>query len=803
MTKQTFPIIGMHCAACKALIEKMVNKLDGVLEVNVNYASEKMVVEYDEKKVDLDQLKQAVASAGSYELIDQGTGGSVLASPPEAEKIKAKTQSSGSSQADIVTNKKKKDYQDLKRKVSLVFVASIPFWYMMANMILMIIIPGYMDPLMKLGAVKFENFNYEISLNFLWQFILSTPILFVGGKQFFTSAWSAFKAKAANMDTLVALGTFTAWAFSSIVTFLETPFHEVFFEATVFIVLFILLGRLLEARAKGQTNEAVKKLLEIQAKEATVIRDGLEMSIPVEQVQIKDILLVRPGEKVPVDGEIIEGESTLDESMVTGESLPVEKSKGSKVIGSTINKSGVFKLTAEKIGSDTMLSQIVKMVEEAQSSEAPIQKLADRVSGVFVPIVIVIAILSFVFWYLVAPSLGLLGPDIAVFEIAIYTAVTVLVIACPCSLGLATPTAVMVGTGNAARRGILAKNAEALEIANKVDTIVFDKTGTITKGEPEVTDFRLIESGLDTKKSSNSLEEKQLLELAALLENQSEHPLSNAIEQYSYKKLGVENSSKISLSTKNFKNVEGKGVESTVDEYHVAIGNKKMMDANKVQLSENVVELAEKYGEKGKTLVYMAVNKQIQAVFAIADTIKDDSLDALKTLQQMGINTIMLTGDNKKTAEAIANQVGIKDVIADVLPADKLNTIKKVQQENPGKVVAMVGDGINDAPALAQADIGIAIGTGTDVAIESADIVLVKGSLTKVVEAIQISHQTLRVIKQNLFWAFGYNILSIPVAAGILYLPFGVLLSPIIASAAMALSSVSVIGNSLRLKNKT
>ncbi|MCB0743679.1 MAG: copper-translocating P-type ATPase, partial [Ignavibacteriae bacterium] len=857
MVKQTFPIVGMHCAACKALIEKMVNKLDGVLDVSVNYASEKMVIEYDENSVSLDDLKKAVASAGSYELIDQGMNNPVLASPPEAQKMRMEqqmpinqqanmqaqapvfqspvqqyippVQSSGPSQAEIVANKKKQDYLNLKRKVFWVFIASLPFWYMMLNMLLMVIVPGYMDPLMKLGTLKFENFNYEISLNFLWQFILSTPILFIGGRQFFTSAWSALKAKAANMDTLIALGTFTAWIFSSVVTFVETPFHEVFFEATVFIVLFILLGRLLEARAKGQTNEAVKKLLEMQAKEATVIRDGQEMKIPVDQVQVNETILVRPGEKVPVDGEIIEGKSTLDESMVTGESLPVEKKEGSKVIGSTINKSGAFKFRAEKIGSETMLSQIVKMVEEAQSSEAPIQKLADKVSGIFVPIVITIAILSFLFWYFAAPGLGLLGPDVTAFEIAIYTAVTVLVIACPCSLGLATPTAVMVGTGNAARRGILAKNAEALEIANKIDTIVFDKTGTITKGEPEVTDFRLIGSGtsnlqfnqpvnnqdgaiqtvggvLDklqnidgqqrikakidnlelqigssnirlsdfnisgnisnlSKQAKNleeavpnvreakiveadnvvvesnqsvSLNEKQVLELAAVLENQSEHPLSNAIEEYAYRKLGVENSNQVNLNIDNFQNIEGKGVEAMVDDHHVAIGNKKMMDGYGISLTQTVIGLADQYGMQGKTLVYMAVDQEVKAVFAIADTIKEDSLMALQALQKMGINTIMLTGDNRKTAEAIAIQVGIKNVIADVLPADKLNTIRQVQEQNPGKVVAMVGDGVNDAPALKQADIGIAMGSGTDVAKDAAAMVLTDDNFVSIISAVEV-----------------------------------------------------------------
>lgn len=822
--KQTFPIIGMHCAACKTLIEKLVSRVDGVKSVNVNYASEKMVIEYDKALVTLDILKKAVASAGSYELIDMGQ--TVLASPPEAQKLKEipdqirkdNIAKKGNDTKDIVANKKEKEYQNLKKKVFWVFLGTIPFWFMMLSMLLMIIIPDFKDPLMHLGSLSIDNYNYEVNLNFLWQFMLATPILFIGGRQFFTSAWSALKARSANMDTLIALGTVTAWIFSTYVTFIPSPFNEVFFEASVFIVLFILFGRVLEARAKGQTNNAVKKLLEIQAKEATVIRDGKEIKIPVEEVQVNEVILVRPGEKVPVDGEIIEGNSTLDESMVTGESLPVEKKEGSKVIGSTINKSGAFKFKAEKIGSETMLSQIVKMVEEAQSTEAPIQKLADRVSGIFVPIIILIAISAFIFWYFIAPEIGLIGTDMDAFEIAIYTAVTVLVIACPCSLGLATPTAVMVGTGNAARRGILAKNAEALEVANKINTIVFDKTGTITKGEPEVVDFYLMQNienadfGFNLGDSYKQIRDV-VLAISSKLENQSEHPISVAIEKYSNSEtqIGLDH-----LTINNFHNLEGRGVEAKINNVEVIIGNERLLWEKNIIVCSDLIQKINKEKQLGRTVVSLAIAKRHIATFSIADQIKNDSKQAIQALQKMGIQTIMLTGDNEMTAKAIANEVGINNVVAEVLPEDKLNVIKylKTGDEKFGNynlkfitsktenVLAMVGDGINDAPALAQADVGIAIGTGTDIAIESADIVLVNGSLTKVVEAIKISQETLKIIKQNLFWAFGYNILSVPIAAGILYPPFGILLSPIIASGAMAMSSVSVVMNSLRLKFK-
>lgn len=796
----------MHCASCKNLIEMMVGKVDGVEEVNVNYASEKMTVNFDETKTSLQEIKKAVASAGSYQLISDEDGDTVLASPPEAKKMGAskhdheqmphseETADQGHGAHDHAAMLKKAEFEKLRKKVIFTGIAAIPFFGIMLRMILIIfgVIEGNMMPL---GNLVIEQLGVEWNLFFVLQFILATPVLFWGGKQFFTSAWSALKVKASNMDTLIALGTFTAWAFSTIVTFAPGVFGslevDVFFEAAVFIVFFILLGRFLEARSKGQANEAIKKLLELGAKEAAVIRNGKEVKIPVDQVKVGDILVVRPGEKVPVDGVIKEGESTLDESMVTGESIPVTKGKGERVVGATINKTSTFKFEAKSVGSETMLAQIVQMVEEAQGTTAPIQKLADRVSSVFVPVVILIAIAAFVFWYFFAGETGLaiLDHHVNLLQFAIYVATTVLIIACPCALGLATPTALVVGTGRAATKGILIKDAESLERAHKLDVIVFDKTGTLTKGKPEVTDF------LTRDKKSQA----KIMQLALAVEDLSEHPLSNAIVEFIQNKDSKAKSQKVT----GFKAVEGKGVSGKVGQTEVILGNQRLMDESGIKLDKELASQASDLINQGKTTIYMAVGGKHEAVFSLADTVKDESKTAVAALHELGIKVIMLTGDNQKTAEAIANQLDIDEVIAEVLPEDKAAKIKQLQSQEQGKVVAMVGDGINDAPALAQADIGIAMGTGTDVAIESGDIVLVKGTLDKVIEAIKLSRFTLGVIKQNLFWAFGYNVIAIPIAAGVLYPFFGILLSPIIASAAMAFSSFSVVINSVRLKTLT
>ncbi|MDQ6984917.1 MAG: heavy metal translocating P-type ATPase [Candidatus Dojkabacteria bacterium] len=792
--KQTYPIIGMHCASCKMLIEKMISKVEGVESVKVNYATEIMTVELNESlnsEEILKNLSKAVESAGSYKLINNEQGETVLADPMNTKKIES-SNNSGKNQDNShnhAASLKKKEYQKLVRKVKIVAFLAIPFIFIM--MWMMLSMAGIVEMShAPLGHTDINSGNTNLMINnfFLFQFLLSTPILFWGGSQFFQSAWSALKVKATNMDTLVALGTFTAWLFSTVVTFFPKVFNnidvDVFFEASVFIVLFILLGRLLEARAKGQANDAIKKLLELQAKHATVIRNGEEIKLPIEEVILNDIIIVRPGEKIPVDGEIIDGKTTIDESMVTGESLPITKTQGDEVIGSTINKTSTFKFSAKKVGNETMLAQIIKMVEEASGTEAPIQKLADKISSVFVPIVIIIAVISFTFWSLIADRLGLVEDGTSIIQLATYITTSVLIIACPCALGLATPTAAMVGTGIAARNGILIKDAKALELAHKIDTIVFDKTGTLTKGQPEVTDFYI----------SDKEKRETILSYSYSIEHLSEHPLSSTISQYALNELG-----EVSLKVEKFNNIEGMGVEGEIDKLEVMLGNQRLMDSKKINIDKKTSEEAARLINEGKTTIFVSIDNLVVALFALADTIKEDSKNAIEKLHRLGIKVVMLTGDNQKTAEAIASQLGIDEVVAEVLPSDKANKIKELKTSED-LVIAMVGDGINDAPALATADIGIAMGTGTDVAIESGDVVLVKGTLDKVIETIELSNKTLSIIKQNLFWAFGYNVIAIPIAAGLFYPIFGSLLSPVIASAAMAFSSVSVVMNSLRIK---
>ncbi len=759
MKKEQYQIVGMHCASCKKLIETFVGELKGVHTVNVNYATEKMSVSYDETLVTLQDIIVAVKKGGNYELIinDQ-----------------------------LPVIKEQKDtFLTLKSKIIWVGIASIPF------MILMIMMALNFFGVIEMNHAPFgftTIFNQEVNVFFFLQWLLATPILFIGGKDFFVSAKNVFKAKSSNMDTLIVLGTTTAWLFSSVVTFVPQAFQslkvDVFFEASVFIILFILFGRFLEARAKSEASDAIKSLLTLQAKEAHVIRDGKEITISINDVILNDVIVVRPGQKIPVDGVITSGASTIDEAMITGESIPVQKKKGDSVIGATINKTSTFQCKATKIGKDTMLSQIIEMVEEAQGSTAPIQKLADIISSKFVPIVVIIAIIAFVFWYQVGPSIALVSADQAL-EMAVYIATTVLIIACPCALGLATPTAVMVGTGRAATRGILIKNAEALERAHSINTIVFDKTGTLTKGKPDVVDVFIDEKN-----------KEQHLTYAYAVEHLSEHPLSKAITVYVQKQLTTIKDQDVV----NFSNVEGRGVVAKINDQKILLGNERLLSENKVTINKEIDTAAITYKNQGNTLIYMAVDSIAVGVFGLADTIKKDSKEAIKKLHAININTVMLTGDNKETAAHIAKQLGIKEFIAEVLPQDKAAEISKLKQK-PGVTIAMVGDGINDAPALAEAHIGIAMGTGTDVAIESADIVLVQGTLDKLVESIVISKRTLKTIKQNLFWAFGYNVIAIPISAGVLFPIFGILLSPIIASAAMAFSSTSVILNSIRLKN--
>ncbi len=795
MQKEIFPIVGMHCASCKSLIEKMVRKLDGVMNVNVNYATEKMIVEFDDHKTNLEQIGAKVASAGHYRLVTDKDGETVLSAPGGMQHDQhQEAMDVHTSAHDHAKMLKAGEYKKLKFKVGILGLGSIIFLVFMIWGIAFKINSVIPDPMELFGLVLgFRVF-------FLIQFLLATPLLFWGGADIFDSALTALKVRAANMDTLIALGTFTAWIFSTLVTFLPSIFStvgqslDVFFEAAVFISFFILLGRLLEARAKGQANDAITKLLHLQAKEATVIRNEMETKIPLSEVVVGDIVIVRPGEKVPLDGVIIEGSSAIDESMITGESLPVDKKNGDKVIGSTINKSGSFKFKTEKVGKETMLSQIIAMVEEAQGSSAPVQKLADQISSVFVPVVIVIAVIAFLFWLVVAPQIGLLGSGVSPLQFALFIAITVLIIACPCALGLATPTAVSVGMGKAALLGILIKNAETLEKFQKITTIVFDKTGTLTLGEPQVSSFDVM-SGLDSKVVLNkelSLAElnKYLLGLASAIELNSEHPLSKAIVKFA---------GKTDLTVSNFRNFEGRGVRADADNHSILIGNKTLMEESQVISCAELDAKADEYKKSGKSIAYMAIDNKMLAVFAIGDKIKENAKETIAAIHKLGIKTVLLSGDNQATSTAVANQLGITQVFAQVLPADKHGVIKQLQQQK--EIVAMVGDGINDAPALVQADIGVAMGTGTDVAIESGDIILVKGTLEKVVEAIQLSKDTMQVIKQNLGWAFMYNILGIPVAAGILFPVSGLLLSPIFASAAMAFSSFSVVINSVRLKS--
>jgi heavy metal translocating P-type ATPase len=751
--KKIYPVVGMHCASCKSLIESTVAEMKGILEVEVNYATEKMIVEYDERLISPIEISQKVATLGTYELLIEESGEGVLASPPEVDK------------------RKKEELEYLKKTVIWVGLGTIPFVLLMIGMLIPSGRAMIMD-LFPMLEISMGDSMFEISTLNIIQFLLCTPILFIGGRRFFESTFSALKSFRANMDTLVALGTTVAWLFSAIVTFFPFIFQievEVFYEASVFIIFFILLGRYLEAQAKNRASDAIKKLMELGAKVALVERKGVVETLPVLEVIIGDIIHVKPGEKIPVDGVIIEGSSTVDESMITGESLPVEKNVDDDVVGATINRSGFLKIKATKLGNDSVLAQIVKLVEEAQSTEAPVQKLADDISSIFVPIVIVLSVVAFLFWYFLAPSLGLTA-DVSVLQHSIYIATTILIIACPCALGLATPVAIMVGTGTGASNGILIKDAEVLEKIHKADVVVFDKTGTLTAGKPEVVEFKRVDK---------KLKQENLLRVIASLENMSEHPLSEAIVEYYGKKEF--------LKVEGFKNVEGKGVQGKVDGKLVKIGRQGFAG------SQIVSPLLPGYTE-----VYVSFGDEIVAIFAISDPIREDSKSVVSSLRKLGLKTVMLTGDNEGVAKRVSEDLELDDFVANVLPSQKLETIRSLQKDN--NTVIMVGDGINDAPALAQADIGIAMGSGTDVAMEAGDMVLVGGDIDKLLKAISLSEKTLRIIKQNLFWAFGYNILAIPIAAGVLFPFTGLLLSPILASAAMASSSVSVVINSLRLR---
>jgi len=731
------PIQGIVCASCIQKIEKALLQTRGVVKAVVNLATAKAKVEYLPSETNFEEMKRAVESTG-YKVLEFEPSEGI----EDPEKFV-----------------REKEYKKLKTKFIvglvlglLVFLGSSRHWFPW--------IPSFLG-------------NFYV----LWA--LATPVQLWIGWQFYKGAWGAFKHRNADMNTLIAVGTSAAYLYSVVATLFPSFFEaagmkpDVFFDTSVLIIVLILFGRLLEARAKGQTSEAIKKLMGLQPKTARIIRDGKEMDIPVEEVLVGDTVVVRPGEKIPVDGVVKEGKSAVDESMITGESIPVKKEAGDEVIGATINKTGSFKFQATKVGKDTALAQIIKLVQDAQGSKAPIQRLADVISGYFVPIVISVAIATFVIWFNFGPFPSL--------TFALLTFVAVMIIACPCALGLATPTAVMVGTGKGAENGILIKGGESLETAHKLDTIVFDKTGTLTKGEPEITDLVSI----------NTHSEEEILKNAASAEKVSEHPLGEAIIKGAIER-------KIELhDPKDFKAIEGHGVEARVDGRKVILGNIKLMKDRGIDIRD-LEKKAEEFASDGKTPIYVSIDGKSAGIIAVADPLKESSVEALERLKRLGLKIVMLTGDNKKTAEAIARKAGIDGVISEVLPEDKVQEIRRLQSE--GRSVAMVGDGINDAPALAQADVGIAIGSGTDVAIEASDITLIKGDLRGVASAIELSKRTIRVIKQNLFWAFLYNTAGIPIAAGVLYPFFGILLNPIFASAAMAFSSVSVVSNSLRLR---
>lgn len=769
MKQVTIPIEGMSCAACASRIEKVLSQLNGVTMASVNLATEKATVTYEPEKIRLSEIKQAIAQAGYKALEIEGR--------------------------QAIDEDRQRKEQEIKKLKSSFFVSalfSLPLLYLAM---------GPMFPWLN-WPVPPGLHPMEFPLRHaLVQLALVIPVL-IAGARFYTSGFKAIRQGSPNMDSLIAMGTAAAIFYSLYSIYKITDgslghVENLYFETAGVIITLILLGKTLEAISIGRTSEAIKKLIELTPKTALVIQNGQEIAIPVEEVEVGDLLLVKPGERIPVDGVVLDGYTSVDESMLTGESIPVEKKAGDQVIGATMNKYGAITLQATKVGSETALAQIIKLVEEAQGSKAPIAKMADIVSGYFVPIVFYVALLSALAWYLAGKSL--------VFALTIF--ISVLVIACPCALGLATPTAIMVGTGKGAEYGILFKSGEVLESTHKIDTIVFDKTGTITEGIPEVTDLL---TAAEILAKNDQLEKEQsarqygnagmqwdehrtwLLQYAASAEKDSEHPLGEAIVKAAQK-------AKLELfKPEQFEALPGKGIATVVNGTEVLLGNRQLLQERGIDPGP-LENTADHLASEGKTPMYLAVEGKIAGLIAVADVVKASSAQAIAQLQKMGIEVVMMTGDNTQTAQSIAQQVRITRVLAEILPEHKAEEIKKLQAE--GRNVAMVGDGINDAPALAQANIGIAIGSGTDVAIESADIVLMRSDLQDVPTAIKLSRSTIRNIKQNLFWAFGYNIAGIPLAAGLLYLFGGPLLNPIFSAAAMSLSSISVVTNALRLKS--
>jgi P-type Cu+ transporter len=730
--KVVLDVTGMHCASCSSVIDNALNKLDSV-KANVNLATNKATVEFDPLKLSTEKIISIIE--------DKGYGASIAADID----------------FDKDEKKRKKELKDIKNKFLISFFLTLPVFVIGMFFMGLPMIPGFF---------YFEPLPYQNYL--MW--ILATPVQFLVGSGLYKSAFSALKSKTANMDTLIVMGTSAAYLYS-VHAILFGKAHHIYFEVSTVLITIVLLGRLLEAKAKGKTSEAIKRLVKMSPKIATVIRNGKEMKISVDDVLLDDIVIIRPGEKVPVDGIVTDGSSSVDESLVTGESIPVEKNISDKVIGGTINKYGSLKVKAEKIGENTTLARIIKLIQDAQGSKAPIQRFADKVSSYFVPAVMIIAIATFLIWYIITGE----------FQRSLMTSITVLIIACPCALGLATPTAIMVGTGKGAKHGILIKGGEALEAAHNIKYIVLDKTGTITHGKPEVTDIISFEKN-----------QKDILKIAASIEKESEHPLAEAI----VKKAQLEKIDFMKINS--FKAIPGKGINAKINNTQYYFGNIKLMKENNIDFSEKSEEI-NSLEEEGKTVMILAEKNKMIGAVAVADTIKESSEKSIKMLQKMGIKVFMITGDNERTAKAIADKVGVDDYFAEVLPEEKALHVKRLQKKGR---VAMVGDGINDAPALAQADIGIAMGSGTDVAMEAGDIVLMKDDLADLPKSIRLSRQTMSKIRQNMFWAMFYNSLGIPIAAGVLYPFTGMMLSPIIAGTAMALSSVSVVSNSLLLNFK-
>lgn len=743
LQKFSLPVEGMTCASCVARVEKAIGKVEGVRNVAVNFATEKASFEMDPSKTDLGKIAEIVEDAGYKVKL------------PE----KSETHTETEPERDGEDNK---FYKALTKDLLFALIMTLPVFIISMSMEF-----SWFHRLFP-SSISHERLMDYINKILL---ILTTPIVFISGRRFFTIFWNNLKHFAADMNSLVAIGTGTAYLYSLMATLFpemitsseRTP--HVYYDSTAVIITLILLGRWLENRAKQKTGSAIKKLLELKPKTAFVKRNGKEVKVKLDELSLKDIVIVRPGEKIPADGVIKEGFSTVDESMITGESIPVEKSPGVKVIGGTINKNGFFEFEITAIGKYSVLGQIIKYVEEAQGSKAPIQKLADKIASVFVPVVVAIALLTFIVWLIMGGT--------GAFNLALINFVAVLIIACPCALGLATPTAIMVGTGLGANHGILIKNGESLEHAHKINVIILDKTGTVTEGKPSVTDI-----------VSDDIDENELIRIVSSVESRSEHPLAQAAAEYAKVK-GIALS-----SLESFKNIPGHGITAVIDGDAVLIGNEKLMRDYSIK-PEKFQSDFDRLSSEGKTIIFAAINGELKGLLAIEDPIKSTSKDAIKKLKSMNIKVVMLTGDNRKTAEAIAKRIGVDEYSAEILPEDKAREIAKYQKA--GSVTAMVGDGINDAPALAQSDVGIAMGSGTDVAIETADITLLKSDLQGVVSSIQLSKRTIRTIKQNLFWAFIYNVLGIPLAA------LG-LLNPMFAALAMSFSSVSVVTNSLRLK---